>query len=622
MAATPPKAFDDLRAFVRFLEERGELVRVRTPVDPHLEVTEICRRLMAQGGPAVLFTNVKGSKLPLLANLFGTQERVGMAIGRSLEELEGLGDLLAEMRNPRPPTGGVGGALDMAMRLSPVRHMPTRRVKNPPCQEVVWAGAEIDLFKLPLMTCWPEDAGPLITWPMVITQGPEGGPVNVGVYRMQVIGKDRAIMRWLPHRGGAQHFRRHNGPMPVVAAIGADPGLLLAAVTPIPETLSEFAFAGLLREKRVEIAQALTCNLPVPARAEIILEGVVDPLEMADEGPFGDHTGYYNEVESFPVFTVKRVTMRRDPIYLSTFTGRPPDEPAILALALNRVFTPLLKRQFPEITAFHLPMEACSYRVAVVAIEKGYPGHAFRVMTGIWGFLRQFLYTKFIIVVDSGVPVADWPSVMEAMSCNVNAARDVVVIPFTPIDYLDFASPQPGLGGKMGLDATAKLAPELEAVPHRGDLASDPACDWPSAVLRTIPYIRHLRIFPGGGAVALYLDKTTPGQGRKAVEALWRLVPPTAGAEQVWVCDDDLRPGHWGDLLWAMTTRSDPGRDVMLDRRNARFAIDATRKFPQETVRQWGRVLVMDEETQERVTARWGEYGLPGASLPEEPPTE
>ncbi|MBF0189386.1 MAG: UbiD family decarboxylase, partial [Magnetococcales bacterium] len=370
-----PTAFSDLREFIDYLEEQGELVEVRSRVTPDLEMTEIATRLLAEKGPAVFFSNVVGYDMPVVVNLFGTEKRVAMAMGRSIEQLESLGQLMAEMKQPAPPKG-LKDAGRLAKKISRVRHMPTRNVRRAPCQEVVLDGDEVDLSKFPIMTCWPGDAGPLVTWPIVITQGrtPED-PVNLGIYRMQVIGKNRLIMRWLKHRGGAQHMRDHGQRMPVAVAIGCDPGTILAAVTPVPDSLSEYAFAGLLRESRVEVVQAQTVPLPVPATAEIILEGEVNTADMAPEGPFGDHTGYYNEVETFPVFTVKRITMRRKPIYLSTFTGRPPDEPSVLALALNRVFTPLLQQQFPEIADFHLPAEGCSYRVAVVAIRKQYPGH-------------------------------------------------------------------------------------------------------------------------------------------------------------------------------------------------------------------------------------------------------
>ncbi|MEO5363745.1 MAG: UbiD family decarboxylase [Magnetococcus sp. DMHC-8] len=602
-----PQSFVDLRAFAAWLAARGQLVRVQVEVDPALEITEICRRLLATSGPAVLFERVKGSRLPVLANLFGSQERVGMAIGRTLPELAELGRLLAQLKQPEPPRELMDAGRLLA-RLGRVRHMPTRTVHNPPCQAQVWRGEEVDLRRLPIQTCWPGDAAPLVTWPLVITRGPEGGPVNIGIYRLQLLGRNRLIMRWLSHRGGAQHARAYGTRLPVAVAIGCDPGTLLAAVAPVPETLSEYAFAGLLRAQRVDVATALTVPLPVPAHAEIILEGVVDLREQADEGPFGDHTGYYNEVEPFPVFTVHCVTMRRQPIYLSTHTGRPPDEPAMLALALNHLFVPLLRQQFPEIEQFHLPMEACSYRVAVVSLHKGYPGHAFRVMAGIWGFLRQFLYTKVIIVVEAGVDVTSWEAVLAAMDRHVHGERDIQVLTNTPIDYLDFASPLAGLGGKMGVDATRKIGPELLAAPPLAPLVTDRT--WIEPLRARAPFMRGIHPQPGGRMVIVQVTGAAPGEGRQAIDHIHAAVPPGAGADQVWVVDADIDPDSRADLLWAMATRFDPGRDLVRERTTGRFALDATTK--PESGRVWGRVLEMSGEMVEQVTRRWGEYGLPG----------
>ena len=605
-----PKAFIDLRAFVAFLESQGALLRVQAEVDPHLEITEICRRLLAEGGPAVLFERVRGSDIPVLANLFGTQTRVGLAIGRSLPELESLGNLLADLKQPEPPRG-FKNTMALVARLGQARHMPTKSITHPPCQEVVWMGDQVDLRRLPIQTCWPEDAAPLVTWPLVITQGPKGGPINIGIYRMQVIGHNRLIMRWLKHRGGAQHAQQHGTRLPVAVAIGCDPGTILAGVTPVPETLSEYAFAGLLREKRVETAPALTVPLPVPAYAEIILEGVVDLDDHAAEGPFGDHTGYYNEVENFPVFTVRCITMRPNPLYLSTYTGRPPDEPAILALALNRIFVPLLRKQFPEIHAFHLSMEACSYRVAVVSLEKAYPGHAFRAMAAIWGFLRQFLYTKIIIVVDAGVTVDNWEVVMAQISQNVHAGRDIQVLSNTPIDYLDFASPQAGLGGKMGVDATTKIGPEqLVAAPLPTQVAEN---GWIAKVREQAPFIREIRLLPAGRMAIAQIEGGAAGQGRQAIEWIQAVAPLGAGADQLWVVDTDINTDSWADLLWAIATRADPSRDLLLDRKTGRFALDATVK--PETGRIWGKVLQMDTKIVEQVSRRWTEYGLPGTGI-------
>ena len=610
VALTNPRAFSDLQAFITFLESQGALFRVQAEVDPRWEITEICRRLLAEGGPAVLFERVQGSSMPVLANLFGTQARVGLALGRTLAELEALGDLLADLKQPEPPKN-FKSALALLARLGRVRHMPTRPIRHPPCQEVVWKDAQVDLRRLPIQTCWPEDAAPLVTWPLVITQGPQGGPINLGIYRMQLIGPNRLIMRWLKHRGGAQHAQEHGSRLPVAVAIGGDPGTILAAVTPVPETLSEYAFAGLLREKRVETAPALTVPLPVPARAEIILEGVVDLHDQAPEGPFGDHTGYYNEVESFPVFTVHCITMRKKPLYLSTYTGRPPDEPAVLALALNRIFVPLLRKQFPEIEAFHLSMEACSYRVAVVSLKKAYAGHAFRIMAGIWGFLRQFLYTKWIIVVDSGVAVDCWEEVMMQISHTVHAGRDIQVLSNTPIDSLDFASPQAGLGGKMGMDATTKIGAERQAAAAFPPLVTEDG--WIAQVYERAPFIREIRLLPGGRMAVAQIEGK-PGQGRQAIQQIQEIAPLSAGADQLWVVDTDIALSSWADLLWAIATRADPSRDLILDRQTGRFALDATVKT--ETGRPWGQVLRMKHEIVERVSQRWPEYGLPGKGEP------
>ena len=602
-----PKSFVDLRAFAAFLESCGQLVRVGAEVDPRLEITEICRRLLAAGGPAVLFERVKGSQMPVLANLFGTQERVGLAIGRTLPELEALGLLLAQLKQPEPPRG-IQEAGALLARLSRVRHMPTRTIRHPPCQAVVWQGEEVDLRRLPIQTCWPGDAAPLVTWPLVITQGPHGGPINIGIYRMQVIGRNRLIMRWLKHRGGAQHAQAYGTRLPVAVAIGCDPGTLLAAVTPVPESLSEYGFAGLLREQRVETAPALTVPLPIPAHAEIILEGVVDLQDLAPEGPFGDHTGYYNEVESFPVLTVQCITMRHHPLYLSTYTGRPPDEPALLALALNRIFVPLLRQQFPEIERFHLPMEACSYRVAVVSLTKGYPGHAFRVMAGIWGFLRQFLYTKVIIVVDAGVAVDQWEAVQEAINQHVHAGRDIQVLTNTPIDYLDFASPLAGLGGKMGVDATTKIGPERLAASPLAPLLADRG--WIAPLIAQFPCLRAIHPLPGGRMAVAQVAGETAGEGRETIARIQAAAPTGGGADQLWVVNTDIDPHSQADLLWAIATRFDPSRDLVLDRESGRFALDATVKS--DTGRVWGRVLQMEEAMVAQVTRRWAEYGLPG----------
>lgn len=457
--------YQDLREFITELEKRGDLKRITTEVDANLEITEICRRTLDKQGPALLFENVKGSNIPVLANLFGTTGRVASAMGQEdLVALRELGELLAELKQPEPPKG-LRDAIEKLPTLKKVLNMPVKTVKKGLCQEVIIEGDEVDLSKLPIQTCWPGDVAPLITWGLTITKGPLKKRQNLGIYRQQVIGKNKLIMRWLSHRGGALDFKdwyeKNPGePYPVAVAIGADPATTLAAVTPIPDSLSEYAFAGLLRGKKTRVCKCIGNDLQVPENAEFILEGVLHPSEMADEGPYGDHTGYYNEVERFPVFTIERITHRKNPIYHSTYTGKPIDEPAILGVALNEVFVPLLQQQYPEITDFYLPPEACSYRMAVVSIKKQYPGHAKRVMMGVWSFLRQFMYTKFVIIVDDDIDVKDWKEVIWAMTTRVDPTRDTTLIDNTPIDYLDFASPISGLGSKMGIDATNKLPGE------------------------------------------------------------------------------------------------------------------------------------------------------------------
>ena len=459
--------YQDLREFIAELEKRGELKRITTEVDANLEITEICRRTLDKQGPALLFENVKGSNIPVLANLFGTTGRVASAMGQEdLAALRELGKLLAELKQPEPPKG-LKDAIEKLPTLKKVLNMPVKTVKKGLCQEVVIEGDDVDLSKLPIQTCWPGDVAPLVTWGLTITKGPLKKRQNLGIYRQQVIGKNKLIMRWLSHRGGALDFKdwceKNPGePYPVAVAIGADPATTLAAVTPIPDSLSEYAFAGLLRGKKTRVCKCIGNDLQVPENAEFILEGVLHPGEMADEGPYGDHTGYYNEVERFPVFTVERITHRKNPIYHSTYTGKPIDEPAILGVALNEVFVPLLQQQYPEITDFYLPPEACSYRMAVVSIKKQYPGHAKRVMMGVWSFLRQFMYTKFVIIVDDDIDVKDWKEVIWAMTTRVDPTRDTTLIDNTPIDYLDFASPVSGLGSKMGIDATNKLPGETD----------------------------------------------------------------------------------------------------------------------------------------------------------------
>ena len=460
--------FDSLRDFMDHLESRGRLVRVTAPVSPHLEMTEIHTRLLAEKGPAVLFETVEGFDMPVLINLFGTVERVAWGMDREPDQLRELGRTLAFLKQPEPP-GGWREAMELVPVLRSALSMRPKGVSRAPCQEVVLRGDDIDLGKLPVQGCWPGEPAPLITWPLVVTKGPSkerSDAFNLGIYRMQVTGRNTTLMRWLKHRGGAQHHQRwgqaKREPLPAAAVIGADPGTTLAGVTPVPDTLSEYQYAGLLRNRRVELVDCVSQPLRVPATAEIVIEGEVSLDDFGDEGPYGDHTGYYNSVERFPVFTVTAITMRKQPIYLSTFTGRPPDEPSVLGEAMNEVFLPLFTQQFPEVVDFWLPPEGCSYRIAVVAMKKAYPGHAKRVMLGVWSYLRQFMYTKFVIVVDAGIDARDWKDVMWALSTRVDPARDFTILENTPIDYLDFASPESGLGSKVGIDATDKWPPETK----------------------------------------------------------------------------------------------------------------------------------------------------------------
>jgi len=460
-------SYRDLREFITQLEARGELKRVRVAASPRLEITEICDRVLRSGGPALLFERPAGYDTPLLANLFGTVSRVAAAMGANdAAELREVGKVLAYLKEPEAPSG-LRDLWEKFPVFKRVLDMAPKERSSPACQETVLEGRDVDLARLPVQTCWPEDAGPLITWGLTVTRGPQKRRQNLGIYRQQVIGPNRVIMRWLAHRGGALDFRDHQlarpgEPFPVAVALGADPATMLAAVTPVPDTLSEYQFAGLLRGARTELAKCLGSELQVPASAEMVLEGTIAAGDSAEEGPHGDHTGYYNEVERFPVLTIERITTRRSPIYHSTYTGKPPDEPAILGMALNELFVPLLVKQFPEIVDFYLPPEGCSYRLAVVSMRKQYPGHAKRVMFGIWSYLRQFMYTKFIIVCDDDIDVRNWKEVVWALSTRVDPARDTLIAERTPIDYLDFASPVAGLGAKMGIDATHKWPGESE----------------------------------------------------------------------------------------------------------------------------------------------------------------
>ncbi|MGF1763488.1 4-hydroxy-3-polyprenylbenzoate decarboxylase [Aliivibrio kagoshimensis] len=459
--------FNDLRDFIDHLESIGQLKRITHPIDPHYEMTEISDRTLRAAGPALLFENPIGYEMPVLTNLFGTAERVAIGMGRKeVLELREVGKLLAYLKEPEPPKG-FKDAMDKLPVFKQVLNMPTKKLRKAPCQEIIWQGDDVDLDKIPVMSCWAEDVAPLLTWGLTVTRGPNKNRQNLGIYRQQKISKNKIIMRWLAHRGGALDLREWmetnpGEPFPVSVAFGADPATILGAVTPVPDTLSEYAFAGLLRGSKTEVVQSISNDLEVPASAEIVLEGYIDPQEFADEGPYGDHTGYYNEAEKHHVFTITHITMRKDPIYHSTYTGRPPDEPAVLGVALNEVFVPILQKQFPEIVDFYLPPEGCSYRMAIVTMKKQYPGHAKRVMMGVWSFLRQFMYTKFVIVCDDDVNARDWNDVIWAITTRMDPARDTVMIENTPIDSLDFASPVVGLGSKMGLDATNKWEGETQ----------------------------------------------------------------------------------------------------------------------------------------------------------------
>ena len=459
--------YRDLRDFISQLEKNGDLVRITKPISTKLEMTEIADRTLRAGGPALLFENPVDFDIPVLMNLFGTPERVALGMGQSsVTALREVGKLLAYLKEPEPPKG-LKDLWEKLPVFKQVLNMPAKEVRKAPCQEIVLSGDEVDLTRLPVQHCWPGDAAPLITWGLTVTRGPHKKRQNLGIYRQQVLGKNKLIMRWLSHRGGALDFREwcqtHPGePYPVSVALGADPATILGAVTPVPDTLSEYAFAGLLRGDKTEVVKSMSNDLQVPASAEFVLEGYIAQDETAPEGPYGDHTGYYNEVDEFPVFTVTHITHRKDPIYHSTYTGRPPDEPAVLGVALNEVFVPILQKQFPEIVDFYLPPEGCSYRMAVVTMKKQYPGHAKRVMMGVWSFLRQFMYTKFVVVCDDDVNARDWQDVIWAITTRMDPARDTVMIENTPIDYLDFASPVSGLGSKMGLDATNKMPGETD----------------------------------------------------------------------------------------------------------------------------------------------------------------
>ncbi|WP_240207642.1 4-hydroxy-3-polyprenylbenzoate decarboxylase [Vibrio sp. CyArs1] len=618
--------FKDLRDFIQHLESQGLLKRISHPVDPDYEMTEISDRTLRAGGPALLFENPIGYDVPVLTNLFGTSERVAIGMGRQqVSELREVGKLLAYLKEPEPPRG-FKDAIDKIPVFKQVLNMPVKRLRKAKCQEIVWQGEEVDLDKIPVMSCWPDDVAPLLTWGLTVTKGPNKKRQNLGIYRQQKIAKNKIIMRWLAHRGGALDLRdwmetNPGKPFPVSVAFGADPTTILGAVTPVPDTLSEYAFAGLLRGEKTEVVKSISNDLEVPASAEIVLEGYIDPNEFADEGPYGDHTGYYNEVEKHHVFTITHVTMRQNPIYHSTYTGRPPDEPAVLGVALNEVFVPILQKQFPEIEDFYLPPEGCSYRMAVVTIKKQYPGHAKRVMMGVWSFLRQFMYTKFVIVCDESVNARNWTDVTQAMNEHMLPGRDTLMIESTPIDSLDFASPVVGLGSKMGLDATIKWDAEVALGENKfgpsGTIETAHAFDeneLKSEIVAQYPEVIDLYVAPGTSTsrmVLLTLNKQRAGQAVEVMKGIAELVACYFDIKFMVACDEDVNVRDWNDVIWAITTRMDPARDtVMTNDVSSRALLDATNKLETEVEREWGIPIKKDPQLVEKIDAIWDQLNI------------
>ncbi|PSU67701.1 4-hydroxy-3-polyprenylbenzoate decarboxylase [Photobacterium phosphoreum] len=616
--------YKDLRDFIAYLEQQGQLQRIQQPVDPNQEMTEICDRTLRAGGPALLFENPVGYDMPVLANLFGTPERVAMGMGRdNVKQLREVGEWLAYLKEPEPPQG-LRDAINKIPVFKQVLNMPTKVLRKAPCQQIIWQGDKVDLDKIPVMSCWSGDVAPLLTWGLTITRGPNKKRQNLGIYRQQKIAKNKVIMRWLAHRGGALDLREwceaHPGEkFPVTVAFGADPATVLGAVTPVPDTLSEYAFAGLLRGSRTEVVKSISNDLQVPASAEIVMEGYIDPEEYADEGPYGDHTGYYNEVERHHVFTITHVTMRNDPIYHSTYTGRPPDEPAVLGVALNEVFVPILHKQFPEIVDFYLPPEGCSYRMAVVTMKKQYPGHAKRVMMGVWSFLRQFMYTKFVIVCDDDVNARDWQSVINAMTTRMDPVRDSLFIDNTPIDSLDFASPVVGLGSKMGIDATIKWPAELattltESSPVKTEFDIEAGL---AALKLQLPAIIDCYLPPEAADYSMAMvsiNKTVAGEAEQVMVAVWAFLNQFTDAKFVIVCDGDVNVRDWNDIIWAVTTRMDPSRDTVsiatTSTRCSKIGFDATNKIGVETDREWGTPIIKDPQIVAQVDAMWAQLAI------------
>ncbi|EGQ7790848.1 4-hydroxy-3-polyprenylbenzoate decarboxylase [Vibrio cholerae] len=610
--------FKDLRDFLDYLEQRGELKRITHPIDPHYEMTEISDRTLRAKGPALLFENPLGYDFPVLTNLFGTPERVAMGMGRQqVQELRDVGQWLAYLKEPEPPRG-LKELIEKLPVFKQVLNMPVKRLRRAPCQEIVWQGDEVDLDKIPVMSCWPDDVAPLLTWGLTITRGPHKKRQNLGIYRQQKIARNKVIMRWLAHRGGALDLRdwmeKHPGePFPVSVAFGADPATILGAVTPVPDTLSEYAFAGLLRGSRTEVVKSISNDLEVPASAEIVLEGYIDPNEFADEGPYGDHTGYYNEVERHHVFTVTHVTMRNKPIYHSTYTGRPPDEPAVLGVALNEVFVPILQKQFPEIADFYLPPEGCSYRMAIVTLKKQYPGHAKRVMLGVWSFLRQFMYTKFVIVCDEQVNARDWPQVIAAMVNHMSPLRDTLFIEHTPIDSLDFASPVVGLGSKIGLDTTVKWPAELVlSNSDQSDKTTELSLEALKACLSDEAEVLDVALpeAANGKLVLLLINKQEAGQAQQLLQRVVDKLNGDSPLKFVILCDDDVNIHDWNDVIWAMTTRMDPARDSLRIVGQDLICFDATNKLPDEVEREWGTPIRKDPKLVAKIDSLWDELGI------------
>ncbi|HDZ9206889.1 TPA: 4-hydroxy-3-polyprenylbenzoate decarboxylase [Vibrio cholerae] len=610
--------FKDLRDFLDYLEQRGELKRIIHPIDPHYEMTEISDRTLRAKGPALLFENPLGYDFPVLTNLFGTPERVAMGMGRQqVQELRDVGQWLAYLKEPEPPRG-LKELIEKLPVFKQVLNMPVKRLRRAPCQEIVWQGDEVDLDKIPVMSCWPDDVAPLLTWGLTITRGPHKKRQNLGIYRQQKIARNKVIMRWLAHRGGALDLRdwmeKHPGePFPVSVAFGADPATILGAVTPVPDTLSEYAFAGLLRGSRTEVVKSISNDLEVPASAEIVLEGYIDPNEFADEGPYGDHTGYYNEVERHHVFTVTHVTMRNKPIYHSTYTGRPPDEPAVLGVALNEVFVPILQKQFPEIADFYLPPEGCSYRMAIVTLKKQYPGHAKRVMLGVWSFLRQFMYTKFVIVCDEQVNARDWRQVIAAMVNHMSPLRDTLFIEHTPIDSLDFASPVVGLGSKIGLDATVKWPAELVlSNSDQSEKTTTLSLEALKARLSDEADVLDVALpeAANGKLVLLLINKQEAGQAQQLLQRVVDKLNGDSPLKFVILCDDDVNIHDWNDVIWAMTTRMDPARDSLRIVGQDLICFDATNKLPDEVEREWGTPIRKDPKLVAKIDSLWDELGI------------